>query len=83
MLKIFVGKKSGEWASRQNKKVITERATGVSRRTREEIVNWNQKTALRFQTGETSVIPGLPSGFSANKTQGFLVSGTACLLTLY
>ena len=36
---------SGEWASRQ-KKDNTERATGLGRRTREEIVKWNQMTAL-------------------------------------
>ena len=29
----------------------TERATGLSRRTREEIAKWNRMTALRFQTG--------------------------------
>ena len=28
-----------------------ERTMGVGRRRREEIVNWNQMTALRFQTG--------------------------------
>ena len=41
----------------------TERVTGLGRRTREEIVKWNQMTALRLQTGgEISDIPGLPSG---------------------
>ena len=36
---------------------------GLGRRTKEAIVKWNQMTALRFQTqGETSDIPGLPSG---------------------
>ena len=41
----------------------TEWVTGLGRRTREEIAKWNQMTALRFQTGgETSDIPGLPSG---------------------
>ena len=44
------GKSSGEWTSRQ-KKDKTERVIGLGRRTREEIVNWNQMTALRFQTG--------------------------------
>ena len=33
------------------KKDKTERVIGPSRRTREEIVKWNQMTALRFQTG--------------------------------
>ena len=33
------------------KKDKTERVTGLGRRTREEIVKWNQMTALRFQTG--------------------------------
>ena len=41
----------------------THRVTGLGRRTREEIAKWNQMTALRLQTwGETSDIPGLPSG---------------------
>ena len=41
----------------------TERVTGLDRRPREEIAKWNQMTALRFQTGgETSDIPGPPSG---------------------
>ena len=56
-------KSSGEWTSRQKeKRDKTERVIGLGRRTREEIVKWNQMTALRFQTGgETSYIPGLPS----------------------
>ena len=54
---------SEEWTSRQKKKDKTERVTGLGRRTREEIVKLNQMTTLRFQTGgETSDIPGLPSG---------------------
>ena len=45
------------------KKNNTERVIGLGRKTREEIEQWNQMTALRFQTGEeTSDIPGLPSG---------------------
>ena len=41
----------------------TEKVTGLSRRTRQEIAKWNQMTALRFPTGgETSDIPGLPLG---------------------
>ena len=45
------------------KKDQTERVLGLGRRTREERVKWNQMTALTFQTrGETSDIPGLPSG---------------------
>ena len=40
----FSGKSSEEWASMQ-----TERATGLGRQTRKEIVKWNQMTALRFQ----------------------------------
>ena len=35
---------------------------GVSRRTREEIVKWNQMTAETPDRGETSDIPGLPPG---------------------
>ena len=34
------------------KKGVTERIIGKGRREREEIVKWNQMTALRFQTGE-------------------------------
>ena len=33
------------------KKDKTEKVSGLGRRTREEIVKWNQMTALRFQTG--------------------------------
>ena len=44
------------------KKEKTERAMGVGKRAREEIVKWNQMTALRFQTGERhQTPPGLPS----------------------
>ena len=44
----------------------TERVTGLGRKTRKEIVKWNQMTALRFRRGgETSDIPGLPSGVRA------------------
>ena len=49
---------SEEWTSRQKKKDKTERVTGLGRRTRAEIVKWNQMTALRFQTSD---ITGLPS----------------------
>ena len=48
----FSGKSSEEWTIRQKKKEDkTERITGLGRRTREEMVKWNQMTALRFQTG--------------------------------
>ena len=33
----------------EKKKDQTERVIGLGRRTREEIVKWNQTTALRFQ----------------------------------
>ena len=46
----FSRKSSGEWTSRK-KKDKTERAIGPGRRTRKEIVKWNQMIALRFQTG--------------------------------
>ena len=36
-------------AEKENDK--TEIAIGVDRRTREELVKWNQMTALRFQIG--------------------------------
>ena len=35
----------------------TERAMGVGRRTREEIVKWSQMTALRFQRGKRHQTP--------------------------
>ena len=62
----FSGESPKEWTSRQ-KKVKTERVTGLGRRTREEIAKWNQMTALRFQTGgrhQTSPasLRGLSSG---------------------
>ena len=47
----FSGKSSAEQASRQ-KKDKTKRVTGLGKKTREEIVKWNQMTALRFKTGE-------------------------------
>ena len=47
----FPGKSSGEWAAGKKKRKKTERVTGLGRKTREEIVKWNQMTALRFQTG--------------------------------
>ena len=41
---------------------------GKGRRTREEIVKWNQ--SFRFQTGgEISDIPGLPSGVAGRKRE--------------
>ena len=43
------GERKKERKKRKEEK--TERASGVGRRTREEIVNWNQMTARRFQTG--------------------------------
>ena len=54
------------------KKDKAERVGGLGRRTREEIVKWNQTTALRFQTeGETSDIPGLPRVRTPVKTKGW------------
>ena len=43
------GQKAAEWASRQKRDQI-KRVAGLGRGTREEIVKWNQMTALRFQT---------------------------------
>ena len=41
----------------------TERVTGLGRRTREEIAKWNQNDSHEIpDRGETSDIPGLPSG---------------------
>ena len=46
-----------------NKIEETERAMGVGRRTREEIVNWNQIDGAEIvDRGETSNISGLPFG---------------------
>ena len=53
---------SRQEAGPKAKKEKTEGATGLGRKTREQIERWNQMTALRFQTGEkTSETPGLPS----------------------
>ena len=57
----FSGKSSGEWVSKQ-KKDKTERVTGPGIRTREEIVKWNQMTALRFKTGRRHQTISLPRG---------------------
>ena len=55
----------------QAEKDMTERITGLGRRTRAEIAKWNQITALRFQTGgETSDILGFPSGETASEIFG-------------
>ena len=43
-------------------KVQTEKAIGLGRRTREEIVKWNQMTALRFQMGGDIRHPRPPFG---------------------
>ena len=49
---IFFGKKFRRMDQQaEKKKDKTERTTGLSRRTGQEIVKWNQMTALRFQTG--------------------------------
>ena len=48
MLKNFLKKHQENGpAGRKN----TERVTGLGRRTREEIVKWNQMTVMRFETG--------------------------------
>ena len=48
----FSGKSSGECTSREReKKKKTKTVTELGRRTRKEIVKWNQMTALSFQTG--------------------------------
>ena len=49
ILKNFQEKVQSGTASRKKDK--TERVTGLGRRTRDEIVKWNQMTAQRFQTG--------------------------------
>ena len=59
----FSGKSLEKRASRQ-KKIKTEKVTRLVRRTREAIANWNQMTALRFQTGERHDISGLTWGKS-------------------
>ena len=61
--------KSGGWASTQkkDKKDKTERAMGVDRKTREEIVKRNQMTALRLQTGGRGAGDGVGSNQINNK----------------
>ena len=67
--RIFWKKVQQNGPSGREKKDQTERVLGLGRRTREEIVKWNQMTALRFQTGgETSDILGLPSGAKMSDT---------------
>ena len=51
-------RRMGQQAGKKEDK--TERARGLGRRTREEIVKWNQMTALRFLTWERHDIPCLP-----------------------
>ena len=56
----FLGEKSEDWTiSRKN-----DETEGAGRKTRGEIGKWNQRTALRFQTGgkeETeTIIPSVP-----------------------
>ena len=43
-------------------KIKTERVIGLGRKTREEIVKWNQMTVLRFQTRGDIRHPRPPSG---------------------
>ena len=51
----FSGRKkvhqNGPAGKKKKRKEKTERVTGLGRKTKEEIVKWNQMTALRFQTG--------------------------------
>ena len=58
----FSGKVQKNGPAGRKKKDKTERVTGLGRRTREEMVKWNQMTVLRLDRGETSDIPGLPLG---------------------
>ena len=55
ILKNFLEKKvrrmGQQKRKRKEKKDKTNRVTGYYRRTREEIVQWNQMTSLRLQTG--------------------------------
>ena len=53
---------------RAEKKDNTERVTGLGRRTREEIVKWNQMTALRFQLGGDMRYSRPPFGGQAKTT---------------
>ena len=46
----------------QAEKDKKERVTGLGRGTREEIAKWNQRTALRFQTGGDIRHPWPPFG---------------------
>ena len=55
---------------KKRKKDQTERVTGLDRRTREEIVKWDQMTAVRFQTrgGEDIRHPRPPFGGTHTQT---------------
>ena len=50
-MKNFLEEKNQKSGPAGRKKDETERVTGLGRRTREEIVKWNQMTAPRFRTG--------------------------------
>ena len=75
MLKIFLEKNQengpvGKKKKKMNEREKIERAMGVGRRTRNEIVKWNEMTALRFQTGgrhQTS--PASLRGLQQGETQ--------------
>ena len=65
----FSGKSSEEWASRQ-KKDKTERGTGLGRKNKrgDSKVESNDSPEIPDR-GETSNIPGLPSGVFTRKTE--------------
>ena len=68
---IFCKKSSGEWAGRQKK----DRVIGLGRRTREDIVKWNQMTVLRFQAGGDIRHPRPPFGGGREKKQKTVKEG--------
>ena len=57
----------GQHAEKRGK---TERVTGLGRKTTEEIVKWNQMTALRFQAGgrQQTSLASLRRGNNGNES---------------
>ena len=58
MFENFLEKKSGQWTNKLTEKLRQKvQKKGKDKKTREEIGNGNQITALRFQTEDTSDTP--------------------------
>ena len=59
----------------QAEKDKKERVTALGRRTREEIVKWNQMTALRCQTGGRQTSPASLRGHKERNIFIFITTG--------